>query len=794
MKIRSILILFAIPLLYSCDLPDQVETVESAVNFNDNWEFARDIDDHFSGDFFINSGDSYTEWETVKLPHTAYIEPLVINDQQWQGTAVYRKAFFGSEVYRDHHLSLTFEAAMHEAEVYLNGEHLHTNHGGYLPFVVDLTGKINIGEENNILLTVNNEDNPVIPPGKPIDELDFNYFSGIYRNVTLNVKDKLHISDPILADRAAAGGVYVWYEDVSAESAVVNIQSDIQNDHAEDRTAAVRYILQGKEGEIVADQTTEAEPVMAESYTLFNDRIELSAPELWSPDHPYLYTLTVQLLENGEVIDSERQKIGVREFSIDGENGFVLNGEPLYLRGTNRHQEYPYIGYALSDNAQFRDAYKIKDAGFNFIRIAHYPAAPSFMDAVDELGLLYMNAIPGWQFYGDEEFRENAFRDIRDMIRRDRNHPSVIIWEASLNESGMSEEFMERAHEIVNEELPHGDVYTSGWIDHAYDIFIPARQHSSPPEYWSEYGTEKPLFIAEYGDWEYYAHNAGFNQDAFEDLQEEERTSRQLRVDGQRRLAQQALNFQEAHNSNQYDPSFGDANWVMYDYNRGYADDLCACGISDIFRIPKFTYYFYQSQAAPDLSEDAEFNRPMIYIANYWNDPEFTNVKVYSNAEEVALYLNDELIGRQGPDSDRISTNLNHPPFTFNPEFEAGTLRAVGYIDGEEVVEDERITPGEPAGIYLFADLSGRDLEAGVNDVIFVYAEIFDQDGNPVPDADNEVTFSINGDAELIGDNPMTAEAGIATILLRAGENRGMVSITAEAVGLETGELELTAY
>ena len=790
---RSILLFLTAFIIYGCGPADRVDTVDTTLNFNDHWEFARDIEDHFSGDFFTNSGDSFTEWETVKLPHTAYIEPLVITDQQWQGTAVYRKNFFVSDNYYDRHLSLTFDAAMHEVEVYLNGEHIHSHVGGYLPFVIDLTGRVNIGEENMILLTVNNEDNPLIPPGKPIAELDFNYFSGIYRNVTLNVKDKLHISDPILADRVAAGGVYVWYEDVSDESVTVRVQTDIQNDDSSELSAEVRYMLQDRDGKLVNSTDAGTMNIGAGSHELFTAGITVDNPQLWFPDNPYLYTLTVQLYENDKLIDSYRQRIGIRTFSISGEGGFVLNGEPMRLRGTNRHQEYPYVGNALSDNAQYRDAYKIKKAGYNFIRTGHYPPAPSFMDAVDELGLLFMNAIPGWQFVGDDEFKENAFRDIRDMIRRDRNHPSVIIWEASLNESGMSREFMERAHEIVNEELPYGDLYTSGWIDHAYDIFIPARQHSRPPEYWSEYGTEKPLFIAEYGDWEYYAHNAGFNQDAFEDLQEEARTSRQLRGDGQQRLAQQALNFQEAYNSNLYSPAFGDANWAMYDYNRGYADDLCACGVSDIFRIPKFTYYFYQSQAGPDLSSGAEFNGPMVYIANYWNDPDFTEVRVFSNTEEIELFLNGESIGRQLPDTDRVSTNLKHPPFTFNPGFESGTLRAVGYINGEAVAEFERVTAGEPAALSIAVDLSNRELKAGVNDLIFVYASVTDENGNVVFDADNNVTFSVEGDAELIGHNPKNAEAGIATILLRAGDTPGELVIRAQSDALESASYSITA-
>ncbi|MDZ7660117.1 DUF4982 domain-containing protein [Fodinibius sp.] len=275
-------------------------------------------------------------------------------------------------------------------------------------------------------------------------------------------------------------------------------------------------------------------------------------------------------------------------------------------------------------------------------------------------------------------------------------------------------------------------------------------------------------------------------------LTEEARNSRQLRGDGQKRLAQQALNFQEAHNSNRKGNSFGDANWVMFDYNRGYADNLEASGIRDIFRIPKFSYYFYRSQAGPNLELGAKFGKPMIYIANYWSDGDFTTAKVYSNTEEVELFLNGESLGRQLPDSNRVSSHLNHPPFNYHiDEFEPGTLRAVGYIDGEEVVEHIQTTPDKPSAIDLEVDFSNKPLEAGQKDVVFVYASVVDENGTVVPDAEHEIRFEIEGNAELIGQNPISAEAGVATILLRAGNEKGSVSITAINNELEQATKEI---
>jgi beta-galactosidase len=741
--------------------------------FNTNWEFIKDIDTVFSQKLL----GAALPWQKIALPHTAHIEPVEKKAQQWQGICFYRKFFTLPVTAKGKHIAIQFEAAMQEAHVYVNGVHVYKHVGGYLPFYIDLSDKIKFGTPNSIVVQLDNRDNPLIPPGKTLKTLDFNYYSGIYRNAWLITKEKIYIPDAVAANRVAGGGVLVFADAVSPQSATLQIRTAIVNDKRTREQVQMRTTLTDTAGKRIAMVLSPVQWMEAGAAASITQTMQVQSPLLWSPDHPYLYQLTIEALQNGKLIDKEVVATGIKKVRIQN-NTFFLNDTKLTIRGTNRHQDYPYIGNALSDNAQYRDAWKIKQAGFNFVRSSHYPQSPAFLQACDELGLLVMDAIPGWQYYGNDSFRTNSYQDIRDMIRRDRNHASVVLWEASLNESGMKKDYMQKAHAIVHEELPFDGVYSAGWINDVFDVFLPARQHAKAPDYWKKYDQPRALLIAEYGDWEYYAQNAGFNQTAYKDLKLEERTSRQLRGFGEKRLLQQALNYQESHNDNLSGASLGDANWLMFDYNRGYADDIESSGIMDIFRLPKFSFYFYQSQGDPVMGH------PMVYIANYWQSNSDTTIRVFSNCEEVELLLNGKRIARQQPDSNQYSTNLAHPPFTFRvPAFQAGTLIAIGYINKQKAAEHHRATPGAPAAIQLRVDYSGKPLQSNCNDVVFVYAEITDKNGTVVYDASQPIEFSVSGDAELIGQNPRTAEAGTATTLLRSGAKADIITVTAKGAG-----------
>lgn len=776
-------------LISSCLIKIKAQTITPSItNFNANWEFVKDIDTTNSAPGLSGTNTSNINWEKVSLPHTAHIEPVKKVKEQWQGTCFYRKYFTIPAISKGKHIAIKFDAAMHEADIYLNGKHIDKHTGGFLPFYIDISDNVLFNKPNCILVKLNNQDNPDIPPGKPIKDLDYNYYGGIYRDTWLIIKNKIYINDAVQAGHENGGGILLHDEAVSEKQATLIIKTEVNNDLDQQKKVSVKITLTDKKGKIAATSLISQQILKAHSFGSFTSNLVVNNPSLWSPLHPNLYKVQVQVLQNGKTTDEQTFNTGIKTINFQA-NGFYLNGEKLKIVGTNRHQEYPYIGYALSNNAQYRDAWKIKSAGYNFVRCSHYPPSPAFLDACDELGILVMDAIPGWQFFGGHTFQENSFQNIRDMIRRDRNHAAIVLWEASLNETDMSKPYMDTAARIVHRELPFKDVFSTGWEDYAFDVFNPARQHLKAPDYWKKYNKNKPLLIAEYGDWEYYAQNAGFNQTEYQNLTKEEKSSRQVRGYGQERLLQQALNYQEAHNDNFNGNIVGDVNWLMFDYKRGYAADIETSGVMDIFRVPKFSYYFYQSQ------RNANESQPMLFIANYWADPKDAVVKIYSNCDEVELKLNGTIIARQKPDTGINTNNLKHPPFTFKvAKYQAGSLQATGYINGEKRVTSTSVTPGKPYKIVLRADYSGKSFKAGTNDVLFIYAYVTDKNGVTVPDATNLVRFSIGGNAKVIGDKAVNAEAGIAPALIMGTDQAGKITINASSNQLTSGNLSVNLH
>lgn len=762
------MIRFIIRLFLVCGLFMTTPVFAEEVPFNNDWQFERS-DQPFDTAIFAPE-----RAETVALPHTTRIEPRIVNDQ-WQGTAFYRKSFEAPQSWRGKAVYLRFEAAMNVAKVSINGTEAITHLGGWLPFTIDLTPYLRIGERNEILVRLDNRDNAITGP-KPLAELDFNSYGGLYRGVRLIVKPPVHLTDEMLADKVSGGGLFVTYPLVSEASATIAIAADIAN--SDDRSVPVTIRHRLYDGKKLVAESKIVRALDPATSVQDNQKIELASPKLWSPRSPQLYRLISEITDDRGRIDRSERRIGIRRFAFTSDGALLINGEANFLRGVNRHQEYPYVGYALPPQADYRDAKLIKEAGFDYVRLSHYPHSTAFMEAADTLGLVLIDAIPGWQFYNpDPAFEAQVLQTCRDMIRRDRNHASVLAWECSLNESAMPKAMVQAFDRIVDEEYP--GAFSAGWQNDGYDIFLQARQHRL--QHYDK--PDRPYVVSEYGDWEYYAQNAGFAQDLWTDLKEAARTSRQSLGDGEARLLQQATNVQEAHDDNRITPAFADGYWAMFDYNRGYADDLETSGLMSLERLPKFAYDFFRSQRDAHERSPIYSSGPMVRIASYWTPQSSLQVRVFSNADEVELLLNGQSLGRRKPDQNRISSRLSHPPFTFSVEkFEAGTLEARGYIGGKRVARNRVITAGPAVAMCSILDDAGVTPVQG--DLIFLRARMLDKQNRLAPTETHTVRFVPPEGYAIVGSNVAETEAGIASVLVRVTGKRPGKRANLQADGL----------
>jgi beta-galactosidase len=740
----------------------------ATISLNQSWDFHRDDAKRAGSVDKVPAGG----WSKVDLPHTARIEAKIPVDS-WQGSAYYKKTF-DAKVAKGEQAVVRFEGAMNVADVWVNGKHLGTHLGGYLPFSYDITPHLKAGGGNELVVRINNEDNAITGP-KPLKDLDYIQYGGIYRDVTLTIKPAVHISDEMLSNTEAGGGVFVTYPQVDQKSATVRVKAEVCNTADEARTAQLTQRLLYKNAR-VADGADSIELAAGECRHVTRD-LKVERPQLWSPKSPNLYAVQTTVSSKGQQ-DVVNTRVGIRRIVLE-KGKLLVNGEPTFLRGVNRHQEFPYVGYALSAQADYRDALLIKRAGFDYVRLSHYPQSPAFMAAADELGLMVVPGIPGWQYFNpDPAFTAQVVKTCTDMVRRDRNHASVLAWECSLNETQMPDQLVEKLHKTVHREYPGDQAYSAGWVPQTYDVYLQARQHRLDDK---KPLPNKALIVSEYGDWEYYAMNAGFNQTAWGDLKEADRSSRQLLTDGEKRLLQQAKNLAESHDDNFKIGAVADGYWVMFDYGRGYAKDLESSGVMSIDRLPKFSAEFFRSQRGAQEKSALWGGGPMVFIASYWTKDSAPQVRVFSNTDEVELFLNGKSLGRVKSGPSTTHPNLAHPPLEFNAgKFEAGTLKAVAYLKGRKVAEHVVQTPTEPVKLAVAVD--DLAVKSTDGDLVFIRARLLDANGTVVPDSGKTVTFAAADGYEIVGPNTATTEAGIASVLVRVKGGKGAINAEAGAL------------
>ena len=740
----------------------------SADRFNAGWRFGP-ASDGCDLPGFDDSG-----FAEVTLPHT--VTPLSWQDWDpaaWERVWAYRKHFDAPSGSAGMRVFLDVGAAMTHAVVTLNGVQVADHLGGYLPFSAELTGGLR-PRGNVLAVRLDSSFNLNVPPDRPAPEpstsVDYWQPGGIYREVGLRVVPRVFL--------AGLFAKPVNVLDPVARQVVV--QATVDAAALPEGRMQVAVSLHGDGGPVACDRVP-LTVTRAGQVTVTATLSGLGDVRLWDTDHPALYTVTVSLLADGCVVHERRVRIGFREarFALDG---FYLNGRKVKLFGVNRHQFFPFAGGAMPARVQARDAEIIRrELNCTMVRCSHYPQSEAFYDACDELGLMAWEEAPGWGYLGDESWLALAYRDISEMIVRDRNHPSVIAWGARLNETPDDTAFYTRTNELahsLDDSRPTAGAMAGRRLtaDYQQDIFGEDDYSSVPgPDGRKEPvleppvdGPGRPYLVSEAvgtlsGPAIYYR-----------------RTGTQAVQQGQ------AAAHGRVHDIAASDDRYcGLLAWSGFDYPSGSGNQYRGVkytGVADLFRIPKPGAAIYQAQADPRV-------RPVIAPAFYWDFGPVSPVTtlaaamICANLDRLEVYVGGEHFATATPDRAGYA-HLGYPPsfVDFRPVDGSSRpeLRIDGYLDG--VLAASRLFSSEPSGDMLWLAADDDEIEADGADATRLAFRAVDRYGAPRPYVTGQVTLDVAGPAVLIGDNPFdfaaTGGAGAVWIRSRSG-SPGSVTVTA---------------
>lgn len=741
------------------------------------------------------------DWTVVSLPDgIEYLPTEASGCINYQGEVWYRKHFTPDAALKGKKLFLHFEAIMGKSKVFVNGKLLTEHFGGYLPVIADVTDVLDWNGDNVIAVWADNSDDPSYPPGKAQDVLDYTYFGGIYRDCWLIAHNNVFITDPNYENEVAGGGLFVAFGKVSDALAEVQLKIHVRNATKNPFSGQVEYMLLQPDGTEVARLSDKIQ-VKAGRATTVSDRMPVKQPMLWTPSTPTLYNLLVRVLDKeGNVIDGYRRRIGIRSIEFKGKDGFYLNGRPYGkpLIGANRHQDFAVVGNAVANSIHWRDAKKLKDVGMEIIRNAHCPQDPAFMDACDELGLFVIVNTPGWQFWNDApEFAQRVYSDIRNVVRRDRNHPSVWLWEPILNETWYPADFAKNTRDIVDAEYPYPYCYSGSDSE--------ARGHENFPVYFAhpanmqdaskEIDPTKTYFTREWGD----------NVDDWSSHNSPSRVARNwgeqpMRVQAQHYACPYYLVTSYDVLYKQSSQHVGGCLWHSFDHQRGYHPDPFYGGLMDVFRQPKYSYYMFMAQRPAVKNDRNAGSGPMVYIAHEMTPFSGKDVTVYSNCDEVRLTFNKG--GKTYTyKKDKNRPGMPSPVITFPDVYDFMVdkafsrtqkqddvyLLAEGLIDGKVVATHKVVPARRPEKILLWMDNEGTDLKADGSDFVTVVAAVADKNGNIKRLNNYNIRFSIEGEGRLLGGpgvlaNPVPVKWGTAPVLVQSTLKPGKIRITASVL------------
>lgn len=708
-------------------------------------EYDRPGGGQIAGDFEAKSG-----WKPVNLPHSFNAQNTFVPVRgYYRGTGWYRKHFQLTESQCARKVFLEFGAAFSLADLWVNQQHAGQYMGGYTGIRADVSDVVKPGD-NLVAVRVTNVHNPDILPGREIP--DYDLYGGLYREAALVLKDKLHIPQ---------NGIVVTTPEVSAASAQIRLQVKARNDYNERRHCTAVAVIRDPGGRTVAElSASQAIGPFAEAmFTIESD--PLRSPALWSVDSPQLYSVEVSLRDGTREADREQVPFGIRTFEFRAGEGFFLNGKRVELLGVNRHQDYPGLANAVAPRLQARDAELIKKMGGNFVRTSHYPQHPVFLEACDRLGILVYEEIASWQFIGGEVFMRNAEAMLRQMIERDRNHPSIILW--GLFNEGRSRELLERLNRAA----------------HGIDPSRPTIYADNKPEEGKALGTTS---IPDVLGINYRTEEIDKVHAAVGDLKmlcsEHTNFDRALRGDpaseaGEVERLKRNLDILE---SRPY--MAGAALWSMHDYGTDYEPVWPEqhSGVLDSTRLPKEAFFYLQSRWLRD---------PIVHISSHWSWPgqegKKRTVTVFSNCESVELFLGGHSLG----------TRKGENPAHWEVVYQPGILRAVGQC-GSKTVSDELRTAGNPVKLQLTT--TDGSLRADGADVAELTVAAVDANGTTVPAAATVVQFEVEGAGAIrgVGGRPsVRLRAGTGRIVAQSSTTPGKTKVTATAPGLAPASVEI---
>jgi beta-galactosidase len=715
---------------------------------NRKWRYSRSV---VEGGHEKNFDDS--KFDAVVIPHTNIPLPWHgFDEKTYEFVSLYRRRFKVPPAARGKRVFVDFEGVMTASTVWINGTRLGEYKGGYTPFSFDLTPHIDFEGENVLAVDVDSSERPDIPPFGY--EIDYLTFGGIYREVWLRIVPATFIENMVVRTK-----------DVLTPNPGAEVVCFIQHGEGSGATLDVELL----DGERVLAKASQSLPAAGAASEPMAHSVRLDGLKgigLWDMEKRKLYTARVRLRRGNEVMDEDSRRFGFREAQFT-DHGFELNGKVVKLRGLDRHQTFPWVGQAMPGRAQRRDAEILRNKlKCNIVRTSHYPQSRHFLDACDEIGLLVLEEIPGWQHIGDAAWQDISVDNVGRMIRRDWNHPSIILWGVRINESRDNHDFYTRTNALAHQLDPTrqtGGIRYFQESEFLEDVFT-----------MNDFGWPlKPPNRPRYLNTEFVGH-----------------TYPTKTIDQVERLMEHTIRHARVHDQLASNPQYaGGIGWCAFDYNThgnfGSGDRICYHGVTDIFREPKPAAGFYKSQCDP--AEEVVLE-PAFHWARGDASVGFSKAVVCSNCEHLKFYIDDKLVADVDPDRKQFD-HLKYAPFVFELGelfHKWGDLRIEGYLQGKLAITPRLSGRGVDTKFLLLPD--DAELMADGADSTRVVLRVTDEFGNVQPFANDAIKLQLEGPAEIVGDSPFSLVGGTGAIWIRAQQSPGIVRLKAIHPSLGTQE------